>query len=55
MQRKLKIRETGDYFNKKTIPEIRLKGKWLQEAGFRYNEHVKVTAENGRIVIEMEA
>jgi hypothetical protein len=25
----LKVEETGDFWRKKTVPRIRLKGKWL--------------------------
>ncbi len=34
MIRNLKIEETGDYFTGKTTPSVRLKGKWLEAAGF---------------------
>lgn len=35
VQRNLKIEERGDFAAKRIIPALRLKGKWLQAAGFR--------------------
>jgi hypothetical protein len=43
MPRTLTIEEIGDFFRKKTIPCIRLRGKWLQAAGFHPNQSVQVT------------
>ncbi len=40
MKRTLKIEERGDYFRKRTIPTVRLKGKWLQAAGFPPGKHL---------------
>ncbi len=34
--------------------EIRLKGKWLEAAGFSINSRVKVTINEGQIIIEKE-
>jgi len=43
MSRILKIEERGDYHAKTTIPTIRLKGKWLQAAGFDPGSTVQLT------------
>ena len=34
--------------------QIRLKGKWLEEAGFKPNDYVSVNIEQGRIIIQRE-
>ena len=41
-KRILKVEETGDFWRKKTVPRIRLKGKWLAHAGILPNHHVQV-------------
>ena len=40
--RTLKIEETGDYFHRKTKPQIRLKGKWLAALGFKPGQRVEI-------------
>lgn len=42
-QRTLKIEERGDFHAKRTIPTVRLKGKWLQAAGFPPGQRVTLT------------
>jgi hypothetical protein len=42
MSRKLKVEERGDYHAKQTVPMVRLKGKWLQRAGFPAGSHVQI-------------
>ncbi len=42
-KRTLKIEERGDYFRKQTIPTVRLKGKWLQAAGFAPGRYLTLT------------
>ncbi len=42
MTRKIKIEETGDFFNHRVVPKIRLTGKWLAAAGFPPGLHVYV-------------
>jgi cell division inhibitor SulA len=41
--RTLKIEESGDYAAKKITPTVRLKGKWLQAAGFPPGKHLELT------------
>ena len=41
--RRIKIEERGDFFLKKTIPVVRLKGRWLLAAGFPAGRHVELT------------
>lgn len=53
MQRSLKIEETGDFFAKRIKPLIRLRGKWLQAAGFVPGKRVDVILQNpGRLVLQ---
>lgn len=33
---------TGDFFSRKVKPAIRLKGRWLERAGFHPDTHVRV-------------
>jgi hypothetical protein len=42
-ERILKVEEVGDHWLKRTFPLIRLKGKWLAEAGIPANSYVKIT------------
>ena len=41
-KRILKVEEVGDFWRKKTVPRIRLKGKWIARAGILPNRHVIV-------------
>ncbi len=36
------------------VPQILLQGEWLRKTGFEYNEHVIITQENGKLIIELE-
>lgn len=40
--RTLKIEETGDFFQNRLKPKIRLMGRWLEKAGFRPGGQVQV-------------
>jgi hypothetical protein len=40
--RTLKIEEDGDFWKGKVRPKIRLKGCWLEQAGFKPGTHVEV-------------
>jgi hypothetical protein len=44
--RTLKIEERGDYAARQTVPSLRLKGKWLQAAGFPPGDHVTITCQS---------
>lgn len=37
--------------NNKVVPMLRISGKWFQELGFNSGDYVRVTCENGRIII----
>ena len=56
--RKLRIGEMGarysvyHYGTRHSVPQIRLQGKWLREAGFVAGEHVTVVVEHGRLVLQ---
>jgi hypothetical protein len=39
----LKVVEIGDFWAKRTMPSIRLQGKWMLRAGVLPNRHVQVT------------
>ena len=41
--RTLKIEERGDYSCDKTFPMVRIRGKWLQAAGFPPGERLTLT------------
>ena len=58
--RSLKVQETGDRFRIRhqgdahSVPEIRLKGKWLLQAGFTPGDRVEVRlTEQGQVVIRV--
>ena len=40
--RRLKIEEDGDFWKGTIKPKIRLKGCWLEQAGFKPGSHVSV-------------
>ncbi len=41
-RRTLKIEATGDFWNRRVKPRIRLCGQWLERAGFKPGQHVEV-------------
>ena len=41
--RVLKVVEIGDFWAKRTMPSIRLQGKWMLHAGVLPNRHVQIT------------
>jgi hypothetical protein len=41
--RVLKVEEIGDFWAKRTMPSIRLQGKWMLKAGVLPNRHVQIT------------
>jgi hypothetical protein len=41
--RVLKVAEIGDFWAKRTMPSIRLQGKWMLRAGVLPNHHVQIT------------
>ena len=53
-KRILKVEEVGDFWRKRTKPRIRLKGKWLLNAGIPPNSHVEVeNPQPGVLVINL--
>ena len=52
--RTLKIEQDGDFWKGKVRPKIRLKGKWLEQAGFKPGTHVNVKS-LGHGVIELRS
>ena len=50
----LKVEEIGDFGRNRTKPRIRLKGKWLAQAGITPNNHVIVENPNpGTLIIRL--
>jgi hypothetical protein len=50
----LKVAEIGDFWAKRTMPSIRLQGKWMLRAGVLPNHHVQITNPYpGILVIEL--
>ena len=53
-RRVLKVEEVGDFWRKQTTPRIRLKGKWLAEAGILPNKHVQIeNPQSGVLVVRL--
>jgi hypothetical protein len=53
--RSLAIEEVGDFARRRTAPYIRLRGRWLQQAGFRPGSRVTVTVTtHGQLVLTSE-
>lgn len=50
--RKLTVYEVGDVFYGKSVPQIRLQGKWLKEAGFLPNDKIIVRKKGNSLIIE---
>jgi hypothetical protein len=50
----LKVERVGDFFREKTVPLIRLRGKWLQAAGMLPESHIIVeNPEKGIIILRI--
>jgi len=41
-ERMIKVEEVGDHWRRRTFPRIRLKGKWLADAGITPNSYIRV-------------
>ena len=56
--RSLRVCETGDGYaiqhegERNSVPMIRLRGKWLRQAGFIAGRDVIVIVEHGRLVLQ---
>ena len=51
--RKLKVTNIGDFYKREEIPQIKLQGKWLKDAGIEANSSVSVTSsEPGTLVLK---
>ena len=51
--RKLKVSNIGDFYKREEIPQIKLQGKWLKDAGIMTNSNVSVTSpEPGTLVLK---
>ena len=49
--RLLKVEETGDFHSNQVKPAIRLKGKWLEAAGFPPDSLVRVTCQAPGVLV----
>ena len=49
-----KYQETPTYKHQAT-PTIMLKGKWLEELGFKIGDYISIACEDGRLVITPDA
>lgn len=45
----------GEHRGDREVPYIRLRGHWLQRAGFPPNGRIRVSVRNGRLVMTCEA
>lgn len=53
-EHKLKVYSctTGNTYSYKEVPQIRIQGKWLSEAGFEPETAMNVVCEAGKLIIE---
>ena len=53
-EHKLKVYSctTGSMYSYKEVPQIRIQGKWLSEAGFEPGTAMNVVCEAGKLIIE---
>lgn len=53
-EHKLKVYSctTGGTYSYKEVPQIRIQGKWLSEAGFEPGTAMNVVCEAGKLIIE---
>ena len=50
--RKLKVSNIGDFFKREEIPQIKLQGLWLKDAGIETTSSVSITSpEPGTLVL----
>ena len=53
-KRSIKVYGQSGYKYQET-PTIMLKGKWLEEMGFKIGDYISITCEDGRLVITPDA
>ena len=53
-EHKLKVYSctTGSTYSYREVPQIRIQGKWLSEAGFEPGTKMNVVCEAGKLIIE---
>ncbi|PXV86921.1 toxic protein SymE [Lachnotalea glycerini] len=49
--RKMKVYQSYNPQNQ-PMPEIRLKGKWLEESGFGIGQHIEVEIHNNTLIVK---
>jgi hypothetical protein len=50
--RRFTISRTGEGQPKPDVPYLRMRGRWLERAGFAIGKSVKVDVSEGRLIIE---
>ena len=53
-KRSIKVYGQSGYLYRKT-PTIMLKGKWLEELGFKIGDYISVSCEDGKLTIMQDA
>ena len=59
-RRRIRIQETGNRYRirqgeiEQSIPELRLRGKWLNQAGFYANQTAEVIVHDNQLIITIE-
>ena len=51
-ERRLKIYEAPG--QRRNIPRINLQGEWLSNLGFQVGDHVVVSYEQGKLIVELD-
>ena len=49
-----RTRKSWLYARAKRVPQLRLSGEWLRQAGFAEGDRVNVLTENGKLIIVKE-
>ena len=52
MSRRLKVTASGAGYPRVDVPYMRLRGRWLERAGFVVGRHVKIEVGEARLTIE---
>ena len=53
--RSLKIEAIGDYAHRRIIPRIRLRGRWLEQIGFKPGHRVEINSlKSGEMILQFK-
>jgi hypothetical protein len=50
--RRLKVTGAGEGWPRVDVPYVRLRGRWLEKAGFVIGRHVKIEGGEGQLIIK---